>query len=172
MSIREASRVFGLHRDTVSKMLAYSVPPGYRRKSPPRRPKLDAYTGVIVRIPDDDHRFPGSSGTQPSASSSGSGTSTASTADTPSSRTTSVSIAVRQKRCSCRCPTRRATPSATSARPWWSSAAWSGRPTASSSTCPTATAALSRPTLRRGVTESSWEGEFTKMARDGSLLGG
>ena len=26
MSIREASRVFGLHRDTVRKMLAYSVP--------------------------------------------------------------------------------------------------------------------------------------------------
>ena len=29
MSIREASRVFGLDRDTVRKMLAYSVPPGY-----------------------------------------------------------------------------------------------------------------------------------------------
>ena len=41
-SIREASRVFGLHRDTVSKMLAYSVPPGYRRNIPPRRPKLEA----------------------------------------------------------------------------------------------------------------------------------
>ena len=40
MSIREASRVFGLHRDTVRKMLAYSVPPDYRRKVPPRRPKL------------------------------------------------------------------------------------------------------------------------------------
>ena len=32
MSVREASRVFGLHRDTVRKMLAYSVPPGYRRE--------------------------------------------------------------------------------------------------------------------------------------------
>ena len=31
MSIREVSRMFGLHRDTVRKMLAYSVPPGYRR---------------------------------------------------------------------------------------------------------------------------------------------
>ena len=40
MSVREASRVFGLHRDTVRKMLAYSVPPGYRREGPPRRPKL------------------------------------------------------------------------------------------------------------------------------------
>ena len=35
MSVREASRVFGLHRDTVRKMLAYSVPPGYRRQGPP-----------------------------------------------------------------------------------------------------------------------------------------
>ena len=31
MSIREAARVFGLHRHTVRKMLAHSVPPGYRR---------------------------------------------------------------------------------------------------------------------------------------------
>ena len=27
MSVREAARVFGLHRDTVRKMLAYSAPP-------------------------------------------------------------------------------------------------------------------------------------------------
>ena len=40
MSMREAARVFGLHRDTVRKMLAYSVPPGYRRQSPPKRPTL------------------------------------------------------------------------------------------------------------------------------------
>ena len=38
MSIREVSRVFGLHRDRVSKMLAYSVPPGYRRESQQRHP--------------------------------------------------------------------------------------------------------------------------------------
>ena len=41
MSIREASRIFGLHRDTVRKMLAYSAPPGHRRQSPPRRPRLE-----------------------------------------------------------------------------------------------------------------------------------
>ncbi len=29
MSIREASHVSGLHRDTVRKMLSYPVPPGY-----------------------------------------------------------------------------------------------------------------------------------------------
>ena len=56
MSIREASRVFGLHRDTVRKMVAYSVPPGYRRHSPPRKPKLEPFTGVIDRILEEDLR--------------------------------------------------------------------------------------------------------------------
>ena len=58
MSIREAARVFGLHRDTVRKMLMYSVPPGYRRERPPRRPKLEPYTGVIDRILDEDLGLP------------------------------------------------------------------------------------------------------------------
>ena len=59
------------------KMLAYSVPPGYRRQTPPRRPKLEPYTGVIDRILEDDlarparpisraPRAPGSSATRPS----------------------------------------------------------------------------------------------------------
>ena len=39
MSVREASRVFGLHRDTVRKMIKYAAPPGYRRRKPPRRPQ-------------------------------------------------------------------------------------------------------------------------------------
>ena len=58
MSIREAARVFGLHRDTVRKMLMYSVPPGYRRERPPRRPKLEPYVGVIDRILDEDLSLP------------------------------------------------------------------------------------------------------------------
>ena len=45
MSIREVSRVFGLHRDTVRKMTAYSVPPGYRRQNPPRRPNPSISSG-------------------------------------------------------------------------------------------------------------------------------
>ena len=45
MSTREAARVFELHRDTVRKMLEYSVPPGYRRQSPPRRPKPESTEG-------------------------------------------------------------------------------------------------------------------------------
>ena len=32
MGIREASRVFGLHRDTVPKTLSNPVPPGYRKQ--------------------------------------------------------------------------------------------------------------------------------------------
>ena len=58
MSIREASRVFGLHRDTVRKMLSHPVPPGYRRKRPPHRPKLEPYTGVIDGILGDDLSAP------------------------------------------------------------------------------------------------------------------
>ena len=58
MSIREAARVFGLHRDTVRKMLKYSVPPGYRREQPPRRPKLDPYRGVIDHILEHDQSLP------------------------------------------------------------------------------------------------------------------
>ena len=58
MSIQETARTFGLHRDTVRKMLAYSVPPGYRRQSPPRKPKLEPFTSVIDRILEDDLRRP------------------------------------------------------------------------------------------------------------------
>src|SRR5437764_6628854 len=32
------------------KMLAFSVPPGYRRSRPPARPKLDPFTGMIDGI--------------------------------------------------------------------------------------------------------------------------
>ena len=58
MGIREASREFGLHRDTVRKMLQYSVPPGYRRQRAAQRPKLEPYTGVIDRILEEDKVAP------------------------------------------------------------------------------------------------------------------
>ena len=54
MSEREAARQFGLARETVRKMLRYSVPPGYRRQQPVRRPKLDAWTGIIDQILEQD----------------------------------------------------------------------------------------------------------------------
>ncbi len=58
ISIREAARKFELHRDIVRKMLKYSIPPGYSRSKPVRRPKLEPYTGVIDRILEDDRGAP------------------------------------------------------------------------------------------------------------------
>ena len=58
MSVREASRVFGLHRDTVRKMLANATPQGYTRKGPPREPKIEPFTGVIDAILEADRRAP------------------------------------------------------------------------------------------------------------------
>ena len=52
LSRREAARRFGIDPRTVAKMLAFSVPPGYRRSRPPARPKLDPFTGIIDRILD------------------------------------------------------------------------------------------------------------------------
>ena len=46
----EAGRRFGIDRRTVKKMLSYSAPPGYRRRKPVRRPKLDGFTGIIDAI--------------------------------------------------------------------------------------------------------------------------
>ena len=39
MSIREASRVFGLHRDTVRKMLSYPAPPRIPQEAPSPSPQ-------------------------------------------------------------------------------------------------------------------------------------
>jgi transposase len=50
LSRREAARRYGIDPRTVAKMLAFSVPPGYRRKRPPARPKLDRFTGIIDEI--------------------------------------------------------------------------------------------------------------------------
>ena len=58
LSERGAARRFGLARETVRKMLRYSVPPGYRRAHPVRCPKLDGFTGVIDQILGDDQQRP------------------------------------------------------------------------------------------------------------------
>jgi len=39
-SRRAVAREFGISRKTIEKMLRYSVPPGYQRQQPARRPKL------------------------------------------------------------------------------------------------------------------------------------
>jgi hypothetical protein len=50
MSRREAARIFGIDRQTVERMLRFSVPPGYRRSKPVGRPKLDPFVEVIDQI--------------------------------------------------------------------------------------------------------------------------
>ena len=58
MSRREAARRFGIDPRTVAKMLAFSVPPGYRRNRPPARPKMDPFVGIIDRILEEDKGRP------------------------------------------------------------------------------------------------------------------
>ncbi len=50
MSRRAAAELFGIDPRTVAKMLKFSVPPGYVRRKPPPRPKLDPFTGIIDEI--------------------------------------------------------------------------------------------------------------------------
>src|SRR5450756_748319 len=57
-SQRSVAREFGLARVTVRKMLGYSIPPGYRRKEPAKRPKLGPWVGVIDAILEDDKSKP------------------------------------------------------------------------------------------------------------------
>ena len=45
-------------RTTVRKMLGYSIPPGYRRKEPAKRPKLGPWIGVIDAILEEDKTKP------------------------------------------------------------------------------------------------------------------
>ncbi len=54
MSKSAAARLFGINRKTVSKMLEHSVPPGYRRKGSPVRPKLDPFIPIIDQILEED----------------------------------------------------------------------------------------------------------------------
>jgi len=57
-SRRAVAREFGLARKTVRKMLEYSLPPGYRRQKPIRRPKLGPWLGVIDAILEEDKQRP------------------------------------------------------------------------------------------------------------------
>ena len=47
MSARAAAKQFGISRDSVKKMLSFSVPPGYSRTAVVKRPKLDGFTPII-----------------------------------------------------------------------------------------------------------------------------
>ena len=50
LSERAAARRFGLDPRTVAKMVKFSVPPGYVRKKPPAKPKLDPFISLIDSI--------------------------------------------------------------------------------------------------------------------------
>ena len=58
LSERAAARRFGIDPRTVNKMMKFSVPPGYKRKKPPTKPKLDPFIPVIDRILRDDKLQP------------------------------------------------------------------------------------------------------------------
>jgi transposase len=58
LSERAAAREFGISRETVRKMLRYSIPPGYSRQQPVRRPKLEAWIGIIDQILEEDRARP------------------------------------------------------------------------------------------------------------------
>jgi hypothetical protein len=46
LSERAAARRFGIDPRTVNKMMKFSVPPGYVRKKPPAKPKLDPFKPI------------------------------------------------------------------------------------------------------------------------------
>jgi len=54
LSKRAAARRFGIDPKTVTKMMSFSVPPGYVRTKPPVRPKLDPFIAIIDKIIADD----------------------------------------------------------------------------------------------------------------------
>jgi len=57
-SRREAARIFGLSRETVSKMCRFSMPPGYVRQRPAAKPKLGPLIPVIEAILEADRTAP------------------------------------------------------------------------------------------------------------------
>ena len=54
LSRREAAQRFGIHRNTIAKMLQFSIPPGYRRRERPVSKKLGRYMAWIDVILESD----------------------------------------------------------------------------------------------------------------------
>jgi transposase len=54
LSRREAAKRFGVHRNTIAKMLQFSIPPGYRRRERPASKKLGPYMAWIDAILEGD----------------------------------------------------------------------------------------------------------------------
>lgn len=55
-SKRSICRQFGLHWDTLAKILAHSAPPGYRRAQPRPKPRIGPFLRIIDRILTEDRR--------------------------------------------------------------------------------------------------------------------
>src|SRR5579864_8686484 len=56
LSRREAAKRFGVHRNTITKMLQFSVPPGYRRRERPMSKKLGPFMVWIDKVLEEDRR--------------------------------------------------------------------------------------------------------------------
>ena len=56
LSRREAAKRFGVHRNTITKMLSFSVPPGYRRRGGQREAGALYYMAWIDAILEGDRR--------------------------------------------------------------------------------------------------------------------
>jgi transposase len=54
LSRKEAAKRFAVHRNTITKMLSFSVPPGYRRRERPASKKLGPYIKWIDAILEGD----------------------------------------------------------------------------------------------------------------------
>ena len=64
LSRREAAIRFGVHRNTITKMLQFSVPPGYRRRERPASKKLGLQMAWIDALLEADQRHSSRHGQQ------------------------------------------------------------------------------------------------------------
>jgi transposase len=58
LSQRAACREYGIHWDTLTKILNHPEPPGYHRESPRPKPKLDPFLPALHQILRDDQKAP------------------------------------------------------------------------------------------------------------------
>src|SRR6202171_6202685 len=147
---REAARRYGIDLRTVAKMLAFSVPPGYRRSRPPARPKLDPFTGIIDQILlEDEGRSRKQRHTSKRIFQRLFATRTVTLAGSPLLSTTCCRGGCGIARSSCRCGTILAMRRWILVRRWRRSAGSRARSTSWRWTCRTATPVSCRPIRRR-----------------------
>jgi len=58
ISKRQACREYGLGWRTLARILQHEEPPGYQRKQPPRKPKLEPYLPIIHEMLEQDRQAP------------------------------------------------------------------------------------------------------------------